>query len=130
MANNVISLTASNIKYLLVIFELDHNGHGVRCTDIAEILHVTKPSVHRTAAVLKEMQLIHKDKYGAVFLTEIGKALSARYIKCCEVLHGYFKQLLPAESDIKSVCCSILAQLPLEDVEHMCINMLTGQICL
>lgn len=124
MANHVIFLTVSNIKYLLVVYELEHSGCGARSTDVAQMLHVTKPSVHRTAATLKKMGLIDKDRYGAAFLTETGKALAGRYVKCHAVLYGHFQQLLPPECHIQSVSCAVLAQLTLEAAEHMCAKLL------
>lgn len=40
-------LTASNIKYLLVIHELAHEATGARSTDLANVLRVKRPSVHQ-----------------------------------------------------------------------------------
>ena len=46
MTNAPKPLTASAIKYLLILLELCKNETGARCMDIAGQLHVTKPSVH------------------------------------------------------------------------------------
>lgn len=40
------TLTASNIRYLLTMKELDRDGCGVRCVDLASALNLSKPSVH------------------------------------------------------------------------------------
>ncbi len=37
------ALTAANIRYLLAIEDLDRNGKGVRCVDVAQALGITKP---------------------------------------------------------------------------------------
>ena len=43
MTNRNPALTAANIRYLLVIRELDTEKRGARCIDVAKALGVTKP---------------------------------------------------------------------------------------
>ena len=45
MANSKL-LTASNIRYLLAMKELEKSCQGLRCVDIAATLGLSKPSVH------------------------------------------------------------------------------------
>lgn len=54
MANQVKNLTASNIKYLLVMRNLYVDGKGIRSTNIAKTLGITKLSVH---TMIKSLQL-------------------------------------------------------------------------
>lgn len=67
MANRKSSLTASNIRYLIAIRKLCEDGNGTRCVRIAEVLGVSKPSVHTMINSLKELDLVRKDRYGEVF---------------------------------------------------------------
>ena len=67
------ALTSANIRYLLVIRELDTQQHGVRGSDIAKQLGVTKPSVFAMTRNLLELGLVKKEKYGTIFLTELGQ---------------------------------------------------------
>ena len=66
MTKNGQALTAANIRYLLVILELDTEKQGVRGSDIAKQLGVTKPSVFAMSAPPKFFPL--KSKKGAVRL--------------------------------------------------------------
>ena len=67
------ALTAANIRYLLVIRELDTRRRGARGTDIARQLGVTKPSVFTMTRNLRELGLAEQEKYGAVCLTPLGR---------------------------------------------------------
>lgn len=79
MTNAPKPLTASAIKYLLILLELCKNETGARCMDIAGQLHVTKPSVHSMIGNLCSAGLAEKKKYGNVFLTPAGRAEAERY---------------------------------------------------
>ena len=63
-----IVLTASNIRYLLAMKELDHDGSGVRCSAIANALRLSKPSVHNMMNTFRRLGLVQKDAYRACFL--------------------------------------------------------------
>ena len=119
MADN-LTLTATNIRYLLAIHALSHGERGVRCVDTADALQVSKPSVHMMMNTLRDLQLIRKDHYGAIFLTDLGRALSARYSRCYDTLSAHFRSLLGGDAELRSVTCAILASLPLEEIERMC----------
>lgn len=70
MANN-IPLTASHIRYLLALKKL--NGtNGVKSSDIAKALNLTKPSIHHMMKTFLFMKYIKKEPRGRVFLTEYG----------------------------------------------------------
>ena len=63
MADLQKNLTPSAIKYLLVLKELCTPEKGARCMDIAERLHVTKPSVHSMISNLCDAGLAERKKY-------------------------------------------------------------------
>lgn len=54
------TLTASNIRYLLTMKELDRDGCGVRCVDLASALNLSKPSVHNMMDTFSELGIISK----------------------------------------------------------------------
>jgi len=113
MADLQKNLTPSAIKYLLVLKELCTPEKGARCMDIAERLHVTKPSVHSMIGNLCSAGLAQKKKYGNVFLTPAGRAEAERYAGCCQQLSGRMQQLLGLNAeDAHSAACAVLAQLP------------------
>lgn len=46
MDNQTVSLTASNIRYLLAVKQLTDQGARVRCVDVAKHLEVARPSAY------------------------------------------------------------------------------------
>ena len=48
-------LTATHIKYLFAVMELDSAGRGARCVDVAAALKISKPSVHNMMDAFSEM---------------------------------------------------------------------------
>ena len=80
---NSNALTASNIRYLLTMKELDGDGRGVRCIALATALGLSKPSVHNMMGTFSQMGLISRDSYGAAFFTDEGNELARRYGNIC-----------------------------------------------
>ena len=90
------TLTASNIRYLLIMQRLDPENKGTRCTDVAEKLKCSKPSVHNMMHTLRDMGIIRRDAYGESFFTEEGLALADRF----------------PEDDLLSGVCAFLSEMP------------------
>ena len=74
----MVSLTASNIRYLLAVEKLSEEGR-VRCVDVARQLGVARPSALRALENLSAQGLFQKSPDGAWSLTGEGAALAARY---------------------------------------------------
>lgn len=112
MADQKEGLTASNIKYLLVIKELDKEGRGVRCTDVAEALGITKPSVHTMVNTLKALELISKDRYSVIRFTPEGGKLAEEYSRCFRAVSGHFGDIFPDPVQLRPAICAMLAEIP------------------
>lgn len=123
MANPHITLTASNIKYLLVLKELNQTDGGVRCASIAEALGVSRPSVHRMIDTLKELGLVQKSRYGMVFFTRQGQVLAEQYSIYYCIVCRYFAAVLLEETDKKAAAFALLAEIPLDSIAAMCSCM-------
>lgn len=115
----MIKLTTTNIKYLITINQIYNTEKGVRCTDVANILGVSKPSVHRMVENMKSMGLIDKDRYGEIFFTEIGEELAAKYSRYYEAFSHQFGHFIPDEVDKISGICAFLAEFTTESIEKM-----------
>ncbi|MBQ7086490.1 MAG: helix-turn-helix domain-containing protein [Clostridia bacterium] len=115
----MIKLTTTNIKYLITINQIYNTEKGVRCTDVANILRVSKPSVHRMVETMKNMGLIDKDRYGEIFFTEIGEELAAKYSRYYEAFSRQFGQFIPEDADKVSGICAFLAEFTTESIEKM-----------
>jgi DtxR family Mn-dependent transcriptional regulator len=70
----ILSFTMEN--YLEAIYELSGHGEGVRVSDIAERLGVTKASTNSAIATLSQMGLVANEKYKEIFLTPSGRELA------------------------------------------------------
>lgn len=120
MTNRNPTLTAANIRYLLVIRELDTEKRGARCIDVAKALGVTKPSVTTMIGTLRGFGLVTKEKYGAVRLTELGQDKAERYAACLALLLSQFENTLgPSGANYRNAACTVLAELPEENLREL-----------
>lgn len=123
MANKKNILTASNIKYLVVMKELSGDHNGVRSTDIAKKLQIKKPSVYTMVKTLQDLKLIKKDRYSVIYFTEQGFELAKKYLSYFETIRTYLDPLLPENSDVKFAACALLAEIPEGDIEKICSKL-------
>lgn len=105
------TLTASNIRYLLIMQRLDPENKGTRCTDVAEKLKCSKPSVHNMMHTLRDMGIIRRDAYGESFFTEEGLALAERYSRYFDAVASLLVDRFP-EDDLLSGVCAFLSEMP------------------
>ena len=116
------NLTASNIRYLLTVKELDRDGRGARCTDVALALGLTRPSVHNMMKTLIELGLICKDAYGAARLTVAGEQTAARYGRYFRSVHALLTRGFPESDALTSAACALLSELPEAELEGFCVR--------
>jgi len=65
-------MTQSLEDYLEVIGNLDRQNSNPRVKDIADILEVSKPSVHTALHQLEDREMITHEHYGAITMTPKG----------------------------------------------------------
>ena len=70
-------LTLSMENYLKAVFTLRQAYERVRCSDIAERMDVTLPSVSRAVKELEKMGHVSRDEDGSVALTPSGERIAA-----------------------------------------------------
>ena len=117
------ALTAANIRYLLAIEDLDRDGKGVRCVDVAQALGITKPSVHSMVDSMKDMGLLEKPHYGVIRLTDLGRSAADRYQVYFQTICRHFTQFLPQRQDVLAAAFALLSELKLESVVEMCTRI-------
>ena len=107
-----VSLTAANIKYLLILHELECcTERGIRCVDIAKRLNITKPSVHTMINNLRDLGLVVKEHYGSVYMTDAGKHAAKRYIEHYSSLkHSIVGSAVASDDDCRDMVCKMLAK--------------------
>lgn len=76
---NTNKLSASHIRYLLVLKKLAASDLGVRSVELAAELGVSKPSVCNMLCVLAEMKLVDKQPRSIVYLTQAGNQMAEKY---------------------------------------------------
>lgn len=79
MENKPLELTHTHLRYLLAVYQLAQQGGGVSSAKVAGMLGVSKPSVTRMLGVLAERELVTKERYGKIVLTELGSEIAGRY---------------------------------------------------
>ncbi|MEL7563774.1 MAG: metal-dependent transcriptional regulator [Dehalobacterium sp.] len=89
-------MTPSKEDYLKVMLELS-GIEGIRSTDIANALGVSKASVSRMLGVLKDEGYVIKEKYGAVTLTENGRNVATNIKRRYELLKRFLHNVLGVE---------------------------------
>ena len=71
-------MSISLIRCLLAVYALSETYEAVASKDVARLLGVKRPTVHRTLTLLQEKNLIQKELYGDIHLTEEGRAEAQR----------------------------------------------------
>lgn len=66
-------MSSSLIRCLLAVYALSENFEVIASKDVAHLLGVKRPTIHRSLEVLQEKGLIQKELYGDVHLTEAGR---------------------------------------------------------
>ena len=71
-----MELSQAHLRYLLAIGQLAQETGAVSSVQVARELQVSRPSVTRMLAILAEKDLVTKERYGKITLTETGAALA------------------------------------------------------
>jgi DtxR family transcriptional regulator, Mn-dependent transcriptional regulator len=70
----------SSEMYIKTIYLLEKDHGHVHITDISKALNITKPSATKATELLKSRNLLEKEGYGPVKLTDEGKALAEKIL--------------------------------------------------
>ena len=100
-----MELSQAHLRYLLAIGELSQGKAAVSSTQVARVLQVSRPSVTRMLAVLAEKDLVTKERYGKITLTETGAALAHQLLDREETaaVAGALASVLP-EHCLRKLC--------------------------
>ncbi|MGI5985625.1 MAG: metal-dependent transcriptional regulator [Clostridiales bacterium] len=119
-------LTATQIRYLLAIHTLSDDGI-VRSADIAGSLGVTKPSVHKMIIQLSKMDLITKEKYSVIRVTESGRFFAQQYFDSFSLIYGFLsKQLNLPQDTAEEGVLAILSSMETEKLKFISLQNHTG----
>ncbi len=82
-------LTYSQKKYLFAIYKLGQNSGGVKSSDVAGIVGVSKASTAIMTERLVESGFIEKERYGRIALTESGIKEAGRIYTNCIIIRDF-----------------------------------------
>lgn len=120
MPNSNLTLTASNIRYLLAIHILSEGDSNVRSSNIADVLGISKPSVHGMMDTLQSMNLIQKAEYNRIRLTPLGKEIAALYQQYYTEIYSMLDELLTDKNEIDGAVYALLAVISTESLSMLC----------
>ena len=81
-----MELTSTHLRYLLTIYQLSRVRPEISSAAVAGALGVSRPSVTRMLGILAEKDLVTKERYGKLALTDRGAALARRQLDCVRLL--------------------------------------------
>ncbi|MFO7636513.1 MAG: metal-dependent transcriptional regulator [Clostridia bacterium] len=87
-------LTQSDEDYLETIFQACDESGGIRLTDMAKEMKVSKASANQAVEKLKSMNLVSHEKYGIVYLTEKGKGEAGRIDRRHKAIRMFLADIL------------------------------------
>lgn len=100
-------LTDSNEDYLEAILIIKLKKGKVKSVDIAKHLNVSKPGVNKAMNILKENELIEKDYYGDIELTQKGEEIAKKIYKKHTTIKEFLLKLGVDEETSEIDCCKI-----------------------
>lgn len=93
-------LTFTMENYLETIYELSREGDGVRVSDIADRLCVTKASTNSAMATLSKKGLITNERYREIFLTPAGLELAHFTATKHHIIEKFFREILNINASV------------------------------
>ena len=103
-----MKLTANQIRYLLVIRQLNEEKHIVKSVDIANIFGYSRASVHKMLVCLKNLNCIEKGRHCSVNLTPCGQKAAKCYQKEYDQLLETLKPLVKIDEPYSLAICSLI----------------------
>lgn len=101
------TLTKSHEDYLETILILEMDNIKVHSVEIARLLKVSKPAVHKAMGELLELGYIQKEKYGDIELTEEGRKIAKAVYEKHNEIKTFLIKLGVDEKTAEHDCCLI-----------------------
>ncbi len=123
-------LTRAHEDYLEAIYVLTQEGaadEGVRSVDVAERLGVSKASVNKALAGLKEGGYVDQRPYGRVTLTEDGNAYAAIVWRAHRMLRTFLERDLGVEPSVADAEACLMEHVLSPDTLERWTSYLEGQ---
>lgn len=114
-----MEISNAHLRYLLAIYELSMSTPEVSSAGVARLLGVTKPSVTIMTEALVKRELVKKERYGKIMLTERGEAEAKRFGRKVEAVRGRLPLLgiRMTEPEMAEAACLLAGLLSEEALE-------------
>lgn len=94
-----LHLTMANEDYLEAMVRIEDEGGlaegaGIRSVDVAQLLRVSKASVNKAIAALKNQGMVEQSHYGKVMLTPQGREIGAAVWRRHRLLRSFLVEEL------------------------------------
>ena len=83
-------LREAHLRYLLAIYELGKSNPDAGTQAVAKSLNCSKASVTKMMAVLMDMNLLVRERYGKIYLTDTGFLLAKDLLRCVDRIRERF----------------------------------------
>lgn len=102
---DVFALTANQIRYLLLIRELERIRSPVRSVELANRLGVSRASVHKALESFGGTNCISKERYSTVVLTAEGARLADECLRRYRDIEKHLSPLImPVSTYSREIC--------------------------
>ena len=115
-----MTLTDSNLRYLLAIHHLAQQSTEVSPLALAQAMGVTKPSVSYATKRLRESGYITMDKEGLITLTDAGMAIAASMLDRHKTLTQFLIHLGVDPETAEADACKIEHDISQETFQAIC----------
>ncbi len=124
------NLSMANEDYLESIYRImEETGEsdGIKSVTVAEQLNVSKASVNKAIANLKEAGYVEQNRYGRVQLTPSGRSYARHVWRCHRMLRSFLERDLGVEHDVADAeACQMEHALSL-DTQNRWLEYLEAQ---
>ena len=120
-----MTLTDSNLRYLLAIHHLAQQSTEVSPLALAQAMGVTKPSVTSILTSLMKQGVIVRRRYGKIYITDRGVLYARYYDELVEKILQHFP--LAGEGFTPEECYSaavaMAVSLPAREIDEKCVAL-------
>lgn len=108
-----MEISSAHLRYLVTIYTISQEVPDVCSASVADRMQVSKPSVARMLGILMNKQLIVKERYGKIHLTNKGFSLARDFGLGIRLLTERIPRmgLALTEEDTEAAACAMAASL-------------------
>lgn len=115
-----MALTPVQEDYLKIILVISKAEGCAGVTDIANRLHVSKPTVSKTIGRLATMGLVEREKYGKIRLTDSGHTQATIILKKNDIINRFLGSVLTVDKiTSKNDACRLEHIISFQTIDRM-----------